>query len=69
MPFTVTVDTKDEGQFNWFDLPDSDRPAMEELREQFNLVQYHPDSFLTIEGPNTKFDKQWSQITGIRIQD
>jgi hypothetical protein len=69
MPFALTIDTKHDGQFNWFDLPDSGRLAVEELREQFNLVQYNPSGFLTVEGISTTFEKPWSEIVGIRISD
>jgi hypothetical protein len=66
MPFDVMIETWDE-QFNWSDLPDSDREKIEYARDQFNTMQFNPDSFLRIEGPNTLFDKQWSEIKSIRI--
>lgn len=69
MPFVLTIETARDGQFNWFDLPDSDRPELERKRDEFNLAQVNMDHHLRIQGPNSLFDKPWSEIRSIKIED
>lgn len=68
MPFDLTVETARDGQFNWFDLPEEDRAALERKRDEFHTMQFDPQGYLRIHGPNSSFDKPWTEITGIRIE-
>lgn len=67
MAFDLTIDTRQDGQFNWFGLPDSDRPALEQIREKFNMVDFRPTEWLIIEGLHTTFEKPYAEITGITL--